>query len=95
MPARFSQDISNGEEIDACGNIWRWKSGLLHSECGKPSVEFDNGIVMFHTNGKLHRIEGPVIIHADGTCFWFFENQLIPVSSQNEFEQWLRLKAFW
>lgn len=42
-----------------------------------------------------HREDGPAIEWEDGFKIWYYQGNKVPVSNQEEFEQWLRLKAFW
>lgn len=42
-----------------------------------------------------HRLDGPAIIWPEGTKAWMYMGKKINVSSQEEFEHWLKLKAFW
>lgn len=72
---------------------WFNEAGRLHREDG-PAVEC-NDIKEWFINGDLHRIDGPAVEYTDGDKLWFYKNEHIPASSQEEFEQLLRLKAFW
>ncbi len=42
-----------------------------------------------------HRLNGPAVIFKDGSQKWFFLGKEINVTSQEEFEKILQLKAFW
>lgn len=42
----------------------------------------------------LHRKDGPAVEY-NGAEEWYWYGEKIPVSSQEEFERYLRLKAFW
>lgn len=44
---------------------------------------------------ELHREDGPAIERPNGECEWFYLDQKIDCSSQEEFEKWLELKTFW
>jgi hypothetical protein len=46
-------------------------------------------------NGKHHREDGPAVEYFDGQKYWWYHGEYIAVSSQREFEKFLRLKAFW
>jgi len=65
-----------------------------HREDG-PAVEDANGDKFWFFHGKLHRLDGPASEFADGTKEWFWYDKFIPVKSQEEFERYLKLKAFW
>lgn len=43
----------------------------------------------------LHREDGPAIIHPDGTQAWFYMNEHIPCSDQEEFKRRLNMRVFW
>jgi hypothetical protein len=43
----------------------------------------------------LHREDGPAIERKTGEKEWWYHGERINCSSQEEFEKWLRLKAFW
>jgi hypothetical protein len=50
-------------------------------------------------NDFLHREDGPAIIYPDNYPFirkhyWWYQNKLVDVNSQKEFERWLLLKSF-
>lgn len=54
----------------------------------------------YYKNGEYHRLVGPARIWSnkyDGIYRqqWFFEGEMINVSSQQEFERFLKMKAFW
>ena len=73
----------------------RWYlNGELHREDG-PAVERSNGSKFWYLNGKLHREDGPAREYANGTKEWYLNGQRIECSTQQEFEQLMRLKAFW
>jgi hypothetical protein len=46
-------------------------------------------------NGKRHREDGPAIVYANGIKIWYIDDQLMPCSTEEEFERLLKLKAFW
>ena len=67
----------------------------------------ENGIeyyVVYFSNTKrtcyylgegYHRELGPAVIYDDGRMEWYWDDKKIPVNSQEEFEKYLKLKAFW
>ena len=42
-----------------------------------------------------HRLDGPAIEWTDGSKYWYYHGDKIDCSSQEEFERFLRLKAYW
>ncbi len=49
----------------------------------------------YDVNKKLHRLDGPAVEYNNGTKFWYYHGKYIECSSQEEFEKFLKLKAFW
>ena len=55
----------------------------------------------YYKGGRYHRLSGPARVWLDchlscpGLQLWFFEGDLINVKSQQEFEKYLKMKAFW
>ena len=49
----------------------------------------------YDVNKKFHRLDGPAVEYNDGTKFWFYHGIRVDCNSQNEFERFLKLKAFW
>ena len=45
-------------------------------------------------NGELHREDGAALIYNNGNKEWYLNDKYIPVSSQEEFERYIKLKAF-
>ncbi len=70
-----------------------YKYGLFHRDNG-PAVEHKD-YKQWWQNGKLHREEGPAIEYANGDKSWYYNDKKINVSSQQEFEYFLRFKSFW
>jgi hypothetical protein len=42
-----------------------------------------------------HRLDGPAIVWNDGGKDWYYLGKKIDCSSQEEFERFLKLKAYW
>jgi hypothetical protein len=84
----------DGQEIDDCGNIWWWKNGVRH-RTGGPAVVLIGVYKAWYHHGKVHREDGPAIIYSSGQKFWFWHGKHIDVQSQEEFEHFLKFKAFW
>jgi hypothetical protein len=53
------------------------------------------GTKIWFRGNRFHNMSGPARIFADGTKFWYIDGERIDVSSQEEFERLLELKAFW
>lgn len=70
--------------------------GKLH-RIGGPALEYvDLNYREWSVNGRLHRLDGPAIEDGkDNRYLWYYYGKRLPVSSQKEFEQILKLKAFW
>ena len=89
--------MSSTKTIEICGEIrWMDANGQLHRE-DSPAVEnaygFQNSC-KWYVNGKLHRMNGPALIFPSGYEYWYVCYKHVPVKSQEEFEQYLRLLAF-
>jgi len=50
---------------------------------------------MYHQHDKIHREDGPAIEYPDGRKEWWIKGQILEVSSQEEFERYMKLKSFW
>ncbi len=61
------------------------KNGLLRRVDG-PAIEYVNGDKCWYQNGKLHRDDGHAVEWANG--------QSVNGYTQEQFEQWLKLKVF-
>jgi hypothetical protein len=60
-----------------------------------PAVERHNGDKFWFQYGKNHRENGPAIELHTGQKYWFINGERIPCKTQKQFEQLMRLKAFW
>lgn len=54
----------------------------------------EEGRVYFKDNLDWHREDGPALELTGGNCYWYYEGKLVNVSTQKEFESFLKLKAF-
>ena len=77
---------SNGSEV------W-WLNDMPHREDRSAIINVPMGVRYWAKYGKYHREDGPAIEYENGRKEWWFEGQKI--ATQAEFEQLLRLKAFW
>jgi len=73
---------------------FHYKKNKLHRLDG-PAVEWRNRDVAYYEDGVLHRIDGPALEYIDGTSVWFYMGKNMYCSSQEKFEQLLKLKGFW
>jgi hypothetical protein len=62
---------------------------------GGQSREYSSGNKYWLLNGKRHREDGPAVEWADGDKEWCINGELLPCKTQKEFEQLMRLRAFW
>jgi hypothetical protein len=85
-----------GEIIfDSHGNKFYYNENKqLHRE-GGPAVEYVDGQGSWFINGIRHRLDGPAMDWANDKKYWYYKGKHIKCSSQEEFEKYLRLKAFW
>jgi hypothetical protein len=70
-----------------------YQNGKCHRVDG-PAIEWSNGDKSWWQDGYLHRIDGPAMQYGRENQ-WFYKGREIKVSSQKEFESYLKLKAFW
>lgn len=89
-------------EIDMFGNKHYYlEDKITLHRVGGPAVEYLDGSNFWWYDGKLHREDGPaytnINYHDDGKRIiqWFYFVTKIKCSTQEEFERYLRLKAFW
>ena len=57
--------------------------------------EYDQPTGIFFSKYKVHNEDGPAAIKRDGTMEWWFDGQKLFVETQQEFECYIRNKAFW
>jgi len=57
--------------------------------------EYDQPTGIFFSKYKIHNEDGPAAIKIDGTMEWWFDGQKLFVETQQEFECYIRNKAFW
>ena len=61
---------------------------------------YDEGTANEHTtyfeNNKLHREDGAALVYKDGRQYWFYLDYFVDhCKSQQQFEHFIKLKAFW
>ena len=90
--------IENGIEYEIreyYGSTHWYRNGELDRESG-PAKMLNTGSAEWYRNGKLHRLDGPALDRTNmGETYWFYHGELIECETQEEFERYLRLKAFW
>ena len=61
------------------------------------AITDEGGTIFYYKYGTctLHREDGPAIEYANGDKYWYFNGKLVDCAYHEEFEQFLRLKAFW
>jgi len=90
---QLHQDDGPAIEYSVGSKAW-YQHDQCHREDG-PAVELASGDKFWYQYDKLHREDGPAVEYANGSKEWFLQGQLINVKSQQEFERYLKLKAFW
>jgi hypothetical protein len=97
-------------KINEQGDKYWYLNGQLHRKDG-PAIDLSSGTSKYHRedgaayidkggqhwyrHGLLHRIDGPAIELVDGTQWWFIDGIELDCETQEEFEQLIRLRAFW
>lgn len=76
------------------GDIFYQVDGKFHRDDG-PAIEWVTGYKGWFQNDKFHRLDGPAFESPDGNHTWWINGENIPCDTQEEFEQLLRLRAFW
>ena len=74
-------------------NFW-YQHGKLHRDDG-PAIEDAKGNKWWYQYSLVHRENGPAIVSFDGVETWWIKNKILKVNSQEEFERYMKLKAFW
>jgi hypothetical protein len=84
---------------------WRLPDWTFHREDG-PAVLYPNGDCQWYFDGRLHREDGPAIefrhpgisdmdLLPEPIIEWWYHGKRLPVVTQEEFERYIRIKAFW
>lgn len=91
MPDPIESELT--KETSSFFTKWLDKDG----QCRKQIFLRDNQISFegyYSSDGQRHRLAGPALIQGSKKEWWV-EGQQILCHSQEEFEQYLKLKAFW
>jgi len=84
-----------GPAVEFANGTKHWyQQGKLHRVDG-PAIESANGNKWWYQHGNCHREDGPAVECANGTQQWWIKGKQLNVSSQEEFERYIKLKAFW
>jgi 3-methyladenine DNA glycosylase Mpg len=82
-------------EVDEAGTkYWINENDELHREDG-PAVEYMDGSKYWCINGKCHREDGPAAILIGICTSWYYNDERIDCSTQEEFERIIKLRMFW
>jgi hypothetical protein len=58
-------------------------------------IQYINGDKWWYLNDQLHRVDGPAIERVNGNKSWYLNGERLSCTTQKQFEQLMRLKAFW
>jgi hypothetical protein len=86
----FHRDDDKPAVIWWDGSLWWDKNGLSHRDGDKPAWIGANGILRWYKNHLQHRVLGPAVIDEKNKFEWWFKGEQIPVTSQDEYEEWLK-----
>lgn len=75
---------------------WLDSAGHYHRE-GGPAIKYSIGDESWYFHGERHRLDGPAQDWQASSLLlaWWYHGEIIDVKSQEEFECYLALKAFW
>jgi len=71
-----------------------WLVDGKHHRVDGPAIEWADGSKYWYLNNQRHREDGPAIDQRNKKEWWLYGEKL-EISSQEEFEQYMKLKAFW
>jgi hypothetical protein len=92
--------------IGSKGERYWYLGDYLHREDG-PAVLYVNGDYCWYLHGEFHRTDGPAIefryygvenqlrLMEVPRIEWYIHDQKLDCKTQEEFEHYMRLKAFW
>ena len=86
--------MKNGLIVDSKGNKEWYKDDQRHREDG-PAIEYAHGSKYWYKEGKRHRLDGPAVEFVTGTKYWYYQGKHIECDSQQHFEKFIKLIAFW
>lgn len=85
----------DGPAVEYANGDKYWYLGDQHHRIDGPAIEHADGTKIWYQNGQLHREDGPAVEYANGYKAWHFKGKKIDCSSQQKFEQLIKLKSFW
>jgi len=84
----------DGPAIEDTDGVLEWYlNGKLHKENGPAHISKYGK--EWCINDLNHRLDGPAIEWEGGAKAWYFNGEYIDCQTQEEFEQLIKLKAFW
>jgi len=88
----------NGPAIERASGSKEWlHHGRYHREDG-PAISHSNEDEYWWKNGLRHRKDGPAVSYISRNEInnqWWLNGEKINISSQEEFERYMKLSAFW
>ena len=77
-----------------CGSKAWLIDGKFHRDNNKPAFIYSSGTKEWYVNGKLHRTDGAAIEWSNGYKRWYINDKRIDCYTQEEFEYYMKYKAF-
>ena len=82
-----------------CWGYYNKDSWLMYHREDGPAATYKDGSKYWWRHNKLHREDGPAIEHPNGSntgvlYLWYYHGERIDVSSQEDFERWLKYNKF-
>jgi len=62
---------------------------------GRVTCEDGSVYWFWKSHDTKHRLDGPAIEYANGNKEWYYYGEKVNCHSQEEFEKYLKMKAFW
>jgi len=85
----------DGPAVEWVNGTKSWyQYGQRHRDDG-PAIEWVNGAKFWYQHNLLHREDGHAVEHVNGDKEWWFSGKRLHINSQEEFERYMKLKAFW
>ena len=88
----------SGPAVERVDGDFEWYCKGLRHRLDGPAVyakRYGLDFYEWYREGNLHCETGPAIICSNGKLYWYLHDQPIDCETQEKFEQWLKLKAFW
>jgi hypothetical protein len=68
---------------------WRHTDGRTYYR------KYGTGFSFWCLDDQYHREDGPAIEFSDNSKMWYLYGERLPVKTQEEFERYLKMRAFW